>query len=342
MHDGHDGGHDGGHGGGMVGAIADAGAPGEGFDLGHLASSLGSDPKRSGAGLDEDILGSNRNSWAFGCVRNALTCMGLCPDDLAQPEAPTEAVPGPGIGVRLPGILYRLNTIQMLVWPHGEVSTQDLFAHVARRHGLQSLSRRARGIVASSKEHLADPRTGFTGLLDTKEFDGPGKTSRPSASYPGATGITTVWREAWQLPTRKHWWSAPELSLEHPLASHVVATGYTWFYDQTGDYESRIAISVTLPKTCVAGNWQAADEDGVKRHRLAINRIADDLFAELKKVKPKEYSVILREMQAGTGIETDFGPTEEVAPAPGSPRKLLKPIILRPDPVVSFDMVRVS
>lgn len=196
-----------------------------------------------------------------------------------------------GQEVRLPGIMAKGNTIQLLVWPHGQINTQLLLRRVATRHGLLSLSRKTRGIVASSKDH---PGT----LLDTKQFDGPGHNSRPSASFNGATGSTTVWNEYWMAPSKKHWWQSPSLHLGPPLRSHLMITGYTWSFEQTGDYETRIAITVTNPLTTRAGEWVPFDEEAVKRHAILASKVIQDLYAELCKVAPADHSKIMRTLQA--------------------------------------------
>jgi hypothetical protein len=234
-----------------------------------------------------------------------------------------------GPEVRLPGIMAKGDTIQMLVWPHGKINTQLLLRRCAARHGLLSLSRKTRGIVASSKENAGV-------LLDTKQFDGPGHNSRPSASYNGATGSTTVWNEYWMAPSKKHWWQSPGLHLGPPLRSHLVITGYTWFFEQTGDYETRIAITVTNPLTTRAGEWVPFDEEAVKRHAILAKKIIEDLYAELVKVAPAEYSKIMRTLQArsagaraelsatrGTAAAVDHGPVIHAVPRIASSEALI-------------------
>jgi hypothetical protein len=196
-----------------------------------------------------------------------------------------------GQEVRLPGIMAKGNTIQALVWLHGKINTQLLVRRIAARHGLLSLSRKARGIVANSKVHEGT-------LLDTKQFDGPGQNSRPSASFNGATGSTTVFNEYWMAPSKKYWWQSPGLHLGPPLRSHLVITGYTWFFEQTGDYETRIAITVTNPLTTRAGEWVPFDEEAVKRHAILARKIIEDIYAELSNVAPAQYSKTMRSLQA--------------------------------------------
>ena len=303
--DGHDGALD--HAGGHGGSLGNLGAFGHSFDLGHMAASLGhsahsshSHGHHSHGVANSPASGHSGAGWAFGFFGHALAQMGVM-DSTANAACMVAKE-----GVRLPGIVVGDNTAQVLVWPHGDVHTQHLFRRIATRHGLLSLSRKARGVVASNKIHHT--------LLDTKIFDGPGKNSFPSASYRGAKGSTTVWTEYWQLPTRS-WWGGRELNLRSPLPCHIVITGYTWFFDMTGDCETRIALSVTNPKTCVAGEWKFDDEEAVKRHAASARAMAHDIFDEMTKFKPKPYSVTIREMMEGRPPVNYCGPEMSDTPA---------------------------
>lgn len=289
MSDGHDGGDHGPDYSGHAGSF-DHGGAGHNFDLGHLAAGLGATlgvvHRHQDAALMPERLVPGRGGWAFGYASHALAQMG-CIDSACC----TNEVCDEDTGVRLPGVLFReeSNNIQLLVWPHGEINTQTVLRNIASRNGLVSLSRRVRGLVANTKHHAS--------LLDTKLFDGPGKGSHASASFPGATGSTVVWNEFWQRPSKKHWWSNTDIDVGPPVPSHIVITGYTWFFEQTGDYETRIAISVTNPKTCIAGQWVPINEEPVRQQMIVAKRVALDLFEALTKIKPAEYAVILRQIQ---------------------------------------------
>lgn len=326
MLDGHDGALDhAGHGGG----IGSLGAFGHSLDLGAMAASLGHSAAHSSHShghshgvANAPASGHSGAGWAMGFVGQALAHMGVM--DTASNMVCQVAREG----VRLPGVLAGDSTVQVLVWPHGEVHTQQLFRRIATRHGLLSLSRRAPGVVASTKMHQT--------LLDTKIFDGPGKNSQPSASYKGATGTTTVWTEYWQLPVRKHFWSGKELQISSPLPCHIVVTGYTWFFDMTGDYETRLAISVTNPKTCVAGEWRFIDEEAVQRHAASAKAMAHDIFDEMKKSKPKQYSITIREMMEGNPPIVFCGP--ETSNTPADRHKGVGPGRPPAEALISFEM----
>lgn len=303
-HDGHGPEH-GGHGGGL----ASLGAFGHSLDLGSMAASLGHSGHSSGShshAHHSHSVGcapgpaSGHSGWAFGFVGHALAQMGV------MDAAATADISTVKNGVRLPGVVFGDNTAQVLVWPHGNIQTQHLFRRLATRHGLVSLSRKTIGVVASTKEHKS--------LLDTKIFDGPGKNSTASASFKGATGSTTVWTEFYQLPVAKHWWSNKEIDLGKPLPSHIVVTGYTWFFDQTGDYETRIAISVARPNTCIAGEWKPVGEDAVRKHWVVAQALALDIYDELKQAKPQPYSLMLRKL-TGNCLPCASGPEESNTPA---------------------------
>lgn len=280
MADGNDGAHGGMGGGGVDGLDFSGGLAGvnENASVGAFAHSFEHVASVGSASNCASLTG-----WTFGSTGQALAHMGILDPALAADYSK-------GPDVRLPGIVVKGNVVQVLVWPHGHTDTQQLFRCIAARHGFVSLSRRARGIVATRREHET--------LLDTKQFDGPGQNSRASGSYPGATGVTTVWNEYWQLPSKKHWWQTPDIHVGPPLRSHLVVTGYTWFFGETGDFETRVAIAVTNPQTTIAGQWVPFNEESVRRQFALSLRIAEDMHEALRRIAPKEYSRTMRQIQA--------------------------------------------
>lgn len=320
MIDGHDGGADhSGHAGGAFDAdLTGASAPS--MDLGFLAGSLGGHDQAfehtgSGHGQASSLSQSGSTGpggWSFGYVGEALACMGIvdkCAGSVCNAKK----------GVRLPGVLVREDAgiVQLLVWPHGAVDTQNLFKRVAARYGLISLSRRAPNMVASNKLHKS--------LLDTKVFDGPGKSSQPSAASPGLTGSTTVWTEFWQKPVKKNFWSSPDIRLGPPMPSHITVTGYTWSYNGIGDYETRIGIQVSNPKTSLGGVWTLFDREAAFEHMELAKLLALELFAELVKVKPARYSIIMRQMHREgldslVGVPENSNTVADKNPGPGPGR----------------------
>lgn len=232
-------------------------------------------------------------------------------------------------GVRLPGVVCwdDANSIQILVCPHGLVDVPGLLRKLAARHGLLSLSRNCAELVATSKIHNK--------LLDTDFFDGQEGCKRPSGIFPGATGKTTVWREFFQQPSKKHWWDLwPGIQVGPPLPSHMLIIGYTWFYEQTADYESRVAIMVTDPKTCRAGQWESINAAAVQNQMKVAKQLALELFAELEKIGPSDLSVRLRQ-QMGANPQTALYKTTSraISRVGSSPMRLHKP---GPDPI-GFD-----
>lgn len=264
------------------------GGAGHTFDLGALAAGLGGHGAHSHGSHSHSVghapgATHGHSGWSFGSPGIAMSHMGAM-EATSNPDCSDAQR-----GVRLPGVVLSDYTMQLLVWPHGRISTQALFRQIASRHKLHTLSRKTPATVASTRQNAT--------LLDTKIFDGPGNNSMPSAIYEGATGSTTVWNEYWQLPAKKAWWSSKDVDNSLPLGSHIVITGYTWFYAETADYETRIALTVTRPNTCVAGEWKPVNEDAVARHAAAAKAVALDLFDELSKVSPKEHSKVMRQLQ---------------------------------------------
>lgn len=235
-------------------------------------------------------------------------------------------------GVRRPGVVFweDANSIQILVWPHGLVDVQSLLRRLAARHGLLSLSRSCAGLVSTSKTHDS--------LLDTEFFDGSDGNTGPSGAFPGARGNTTVWREFFQLPSKKHWWDLwPSIQVGPPLPSHMPITGYTWFYEQTADYESRVAIMVTDPQTCRAGQWESIDAAAVQNQMKVAKQLALELFAELEKICPFDLSLHLRR-HLGSDRKRSL-PALSSSPSQGSTRAGSRPLRVPnsgPDPI-KFD-----
>lgn len=355
MVDGHGGGHGGGHGHGHGGHGAgvdhsgmgehgagafghSAGVFGHSFDLGHMAASIGHQGSgHSGGHHGHGHVGHapgaahGHHGWAFGYMSHALASIGVL-------DAAAASRPNQGQEVRLPGIMARGDTIQLLVWPHGKTNTQHMLRRIAARHGLLTLSRKTRSTVASCKENAGT-------LLDTKQFDGPGHNSRPSASFNGATGSTTVWNEFWMAPSKKHWWQSPGLHLGPPLRCHLIITGYTWFFEQTGDFETRIAVTVTNPMTTRAGEWVPFDEEAVRRHALLAKKIVEDLYLELSQVAPAEYSKTMRQLQArGAASQMELAATAAETCTPAAPEfgpgigRIPRSVQANAEALISFEM----
>lgn len=256
------------------------GHDGHGFDAmpGLFSATAAHAP--NGAGK----AGSCRLGFETGYLSHALTKMGWCIGDTCDLTATAEGVRR----VRLPGVTGAGRTFQSLVYPHGDVNTEKLFKGIAAAHGLVNIAWTARDINPESKLHHI--------IKDTTPFDGKERnTPMPSGWYPGATGLTRTFQQYWQIPKKAYFWSTP--AADPNDKTYLIVSGATWYYNETGDHETRLAITVhSIPYT-ECGYWKER-EALISSHLTVAKEVADEFYARMKGYAPGEHSLTVRKIQA--------------------------------------------
>lgn len=320
------------------------GHDGNGFDA--MPGLFAANASHAGDGTDADArakAGSCRIGFETGYLTHALTRMGWC---LGDTETCDRAEQAEGVRrVRLPGVAGTGRTFQSLIYPHGEVNAANLFKGIAAAHGLVNIAWTARDINPENKLHHM--------LKDTTPFDGKERnTPMPSGWYPGATGLTRTFQQYWQIPKKPFFWSTPAAD---PLdKTYLIVSGATWYYNETCDHETRLAITVhSLPYT-ECGYWKERTKL-IESHLAVAKACADEFFARMKAYTPDEHSLLVRRLQASGELRRLREPSIDTLPLNPDVQRGADPIVgtgpgpLRRrghhtggDPVTDFDMSAVG
>lgn len=181
------------------------------------------------------------------------------------------------------------------VGPHGDVDTKKLVGEVAAKAGFIRLHpKRVSGTPIDSCESYLLPLTAWSKSAPAG--------SMPSGHYRNATGTTTIWREFFQVGVRDWPWSAPRFDKEAMV--HVEISCITWFFRETGDYETRLLFRV-VPWVFMC---QVSGESGFRKkpldaHIRAAKRACDLMLGELKATKPHPAAQQLRRRKLNVPFE---------------------------------------
>ncbi|MBY0358605.1 MAG: hypothetical protein K2W82_11435 [Candidatus Obscuribacterales bacterium] len=223
----------------------------------------------------------------------------------------------------LPGVMAAANTVQALVWPHGQCDTRKIFAEAALKSGLVDVGWRRQRVCPSD--------TTSQEICDTTPFDGiDHNTPMPSGWLPKVTGHTRLWQDFYQVvepvPVWK-FWGKPDANLQQ--RTYLIVDGATWHFNQFGDYETRLAITAKLVRYYADGKWRYYEEE-IVRNLIAARAAAEAFFANVKTCLPNSSSVILRKWQAEreARLLADSALIRALPPSPEA-------FILPPPPVVN-------
>lgn len=241
-----------------------------------------------GTVIDTDSERECKSGFEMGYFNNALTLMGHCSAGVC-PEKPANQ----GVRrVRMPGVAGAGRTYQALIYPHGNCDVAQVVKSMGPCVGLVDIGRRKPDVRPEDTMHEI--------LKDTTPFDGKDRnSSMPSGWYPGAKGFTRTFQQYYQLPTRASFWKAADVDLS--TNTYLVVSGATWYYSETGDCETRVAVSVASLPYSVSGIWKERS-DLIASHLTVAKSLADAVFLRVKQSPPSEYSVIVRRIQAATEL----------------------------------------
>lgn len=127
-------------------------------------------------------------------------------------------------------------------------------------------------------------------LSDWASFYPPySRLHTPLGYYPGAIGLTRVFKQYWQVADKKHWWQGGKPKYDRTKSTYLEVSIVTWFYGEVGDYETRVDLNiVSVP---VLDRWDkiwARRGKPLGQHQTATKRLCQLLFDELKQAAPTE------------------------------------------------------
>ena len=255
---------------------------GHGGSSGHDHDNLGS--AFQGGAFASSGCGTG-SGFSYGSLAHALAFMG-------HTEGCEDGARRGGRRVRLPGLASSERSAQVLAWPHGCCDAETAARAIMGKHGFLNTAYKKWDTAPSAKIENE--------LRDTTPFDGHMfNSAMPSGWYDGASGYTRSFRTYWQLPVRKGWWSHLEVDPDEPV--HVVLSGATWFYNEMGDFESRILLYVASRAKLKHGLWLHR-HDLIQKHLVAAKSVAADMFAYLKGCQPSESSLVHRRVQVEADV----------------------------------------
>lgn len=283
------------------------------FDGGH-GSSSGHDHDSyghafHGGAFAGSSCGGSDSGFAYGFLSHAMAFMGVTAgsEDGGKMRGLRR--------VRLPGLALAERNAQVLVWPHGACDAESIAHSVMLRHGFRDIAFKKRDCAPYTKVENE--------LRDTTPFDGHMFNSpMPSGWNPGATGFTRSFRCFWQIPIRKYWWSSLAVDVTEPV--HIVLSGATWFFNEMGDFETRIALNISSRPLLECGAWRHR-EDLIKKHMQASRGAVSDIFDSIRRFEPSGSSKVQRQVQMEADIRAAELQRALETPQPGSEE-------LKPDP----------
>lgn len=241
-------------------------------------------------------------------------------------------IAGRGRRVFLPGLAIQPRVVQALQWPHGGVSAKDARCLVNPRMKLRALLEKAGLVdVGYTLRDVAASDEVQRKLMDTTPFDERvGNTPMPCGWYPNATGHTRLWKDFYMLGKR---WSligprvADPADIENGV--YLAIAGATWYFDQTMDYETRIAINIKA-RTKWNSDVMAWESllPSVEKHRQAAVKVCEQLLEWFKCFPVSETSCAarLRVQSVPAPVQID-----RIVPPPSTvPRELFKAANSRP------------
>lgn len=120
----------------------------------------------------------------------------------------------------------------------------------------------------------------------------------PSGYYPNATGLTSEWRSYYQLgtPTVLQKLMGKKATVRDPkVRTYVEVESSSWFFAETGDYETRILVKVVSPVIYESrvGEYGYRKEE-LETHLAAARNFANDMLSTLRSAKPSQAALDLR------------------------------------------------
>ena len=166
---------------------------------------------------------------------------------------------------------------------HGYSETTRIFANLAKANGLVR--------VCDTVGNFNPVDLMVMELTDWNKYVGPFNRKFPTGGwYKGANGLTTIWKQYWQVGTQRPWWDPfGRVKYNRLKATYLEVCIVTWYYSDIGDYETRIDINVmstpVLDPVDKQWGWRKTP---LAEHQDAARKIIDGLFNALVSNKPDE------------------------------------------------------
>jgi hypothetical protein len=226
----------------------------------------------------------------------------------------------PGRRVNMPGIARNLNTVEVLVWPHGQCSPEKELRRVMKGLRMVRLDLRQTSSLPDLEktEHKLMSANPFAAVQD--DLNPPNGWFRHNSGTQ-ARGKTFLWREFYQV--ERSMWDVIRNPNDRDMHGTFLAVfGATWYFEETGDYETRIAFSVYgLPY--VSSGHETFKWERLKQHRDVAEKAAAAMLSFISAVKTKPESLRHR-------LKVRPEMTEPVAPAPRDPFEATAPVVVSP------------
>ena len=200
---------------------------------------------------------------------------------------------------KLPGVAGSPRDTQVLVWPHGQCDVKAVLRACLIAHGFHTVDHKKRGTAPSTRQ---DPV-----IRDTTPFDGQMyNTPMPSGYVSGASGSTQSQQNFWQLPSNTGWFSNQQVNVEEPV--HLSVTSCTWYFNEIGDFETRVLLSVFAGHQRIQGLW-AERTDLVAKYTARLQALANNIFEAISQYRPTGHALMMRKFQQGPSAGFDFEPS---------------------------------
>ncbi len=233
------------------------------------------------------------HSYQTGYVNEVPALVGSGWPAPEEGPLPSESV---GRQLSLPGIARDATKVQVLHWPHGHCDPKEQIRRVAERAKMALFPPWENG-GAADINHRED-------RIVPLERRRSVPAAMPNGWYPSGTGWTRTWRECLRIRPSS---LPPKIAKFFPFLgppddfenrrTFLIVAGSTWYYDQTADYETRVAFSVYSLPFAEGGEWTYR-WDQIKLYRDRAERLARGLKDYLQE-HPASPASIERRRQMG-------------------------------------------
>ncbi len=126
-------------------------------------------------------------------------------------------------------------------------------------------------------------------ISDWARFSPPySRKYTPLGYYPGAVGLTRVFKQYWQQADKKPWWRRGTPKYDRSKSTYLEVSIVTWYY-QVGDYETRIDLNiVSVPVLDPRDKVWAIRGEPLAKHQKAASQLCQQLFDTIKQAVPSK------------------------------------------------------
>ncbi len=166
---------------------------------------------------------------------------------------------------------------------HGYIATIELFRALAAKQNMFRLCNRV--------PNFNPVEWTQSGISNWNPYSPQtSKRQEPAGSYPGAGGLTSVFRQYWQVANRPPWWMTQKTPVFNRSKSSYAEISITqWYYADIDDYETRIDVLVVpIPVYDRTDGRYGYRREPLVEHQKAAAAITAGLFQVLKQTEPSD------------------------------------------------------